>query len=208
MDMAEIERELALLESRFPYVEGETKRTWERQWILNCAPKNAVGAEIGVFRGRFSEVIMTNLTPNTLYLIDPWQKLGEFFWDQPYFNNGKLQTKTALHEVMLRAAKFPATNTVIIEDFFPACESRISMPLDFVYIDASHQHEETLAQLNAAARLIRPGGIIMGDDFVPDKTHANYGVFLAVNEFIKTMPFDFVAAGPSRQWCLRHEEAR
>jgi hypothetical protein len=42
-----------------------------RKTVLNQLPKNAVGAEIGVFRGDFSRHIVDYVKPKKLYLVDP-----------------------------------------------------------------------------------------------------------------------------------------
>ena len=208
--MSEIDKELGLMEQEFPYLASELKRTWERQWILDYVPNGGVGAEVGVFRGRFSEVILSTLSPRKMYFIDPWELIGEFFWNWPYFNDGKLPTKKARRESELRVAKFPNTASVFIEDYFPGCVSRVGDLLDFIYIDASHQYEETLAELRACATLVKPDGLILGDDFVSDRSHDHYGVSQAVNEFIKTTSYESCLSGchphPLNVGCIHSPE--
>src|SRR5688572_8310234 len=43
-----------------------------RKKLLSMLPTNAIGAEIGVWRGDFSADILSSCNPNRLYLIDPW----------------------------------------------------------------------------------------------------------------------------------------
>jgi len=45
---------------------------FNRSELLNKLPKNSIGAEIGVDKGDFSELILKKINPSLLYLIDPW----------------------------------------------------------------------------------------------------------------------------------------
>jgi Methyltransferase domain len=196
--------ELAENQSKYPFPSWSLASTRSRQWILTGIAGGGVGAEVGVFRGHFSEVILSTLAPRKFFMIDPWTKLGEFFpWADEYTAFGKLPTALARREAQLRAAKFPGTQTVIIEEKFPACISQIDELLDWIYIDSSHKYSETLQELKAAASILKPDGVIIGDDFYPDRTAYHHGVFRAVNEFVKTGPYEFVAGGPNAQWLLR-----
>lgn len=62
---------IARIEKQFPMPPGEMKRLEGRRWILHMVPKGGVGAEIGVFRGHFSDQICRIVQPSKLYLIDP-----------------------------------------------------------------------------------------------------------------------------------------
>ena len=44
-----------------------------REWLLEMMPKNSVCAEIGVFWGEFSRLILKVAEPKMLHLIDPWR---------------------------------------------------------------------------------------------------------------------------------------
>jgi hypothetical protein len=205
----EIEAELALSQALFPFPRSELRRTQWRRWILEFAAPGGTGAEIGVFRGHYSEVLLERLKPRKLYLIDPWEKMGEYFtWSDAYTNFKRLPTRVARRDAQLRAARFAQTEVVFVEDFFPACRPKIADPLDWIYLDASHRFDETLAELRACAAMTKPGGLIMGDDFYPDPKNRHHAVFLAVNQFVSDEPFDFVAAGPAGQWCIRHNAAK
>jgi hypothetical protein len=208
-DPEEASLELFVTQSLFPFPAYEIARTPHRRWILQGVPKGGVGAEVGVFRGHFSQVLLEELAPRQLYLIDPWEKAGKFFyWSDAYTNEGRLPTALARREAALRAAQFPNCSTTLIEDFFPACIGQIQAPLDWIYIDSTHGYEQTLLELRESSKILKPGGLILGDDYYPDPTSAHYGVFRAVNEFLAESDFEIVAAGPSQQWRLRAPEHR
>jgi hypothetical protein len=55
------------------------------------------------------------------------------------------------------------------------------IPADLIYVDASHEEDDVYQDLCHYWKLLRPGGIMFGDDW-----HAYwYGVICAVNRFIK-----------------------
>ncbi len=198
--------ELAANQAKFPFPKWSLAGTTARRWILSGIPAGGVGAEIGVFRGHFSEVILQTLRPRKFYMVDPWTQLGEFFpWaDAQSTAMGKLPHRAGNGaKRSLRASRFANTQTVMIEDGFPNCIAQIDEPLDWIYIDSSHKYEDTLLELKAAASVLKPDGVIIGDDFYADRAAYHHGVFRAVNEFVKTTLFEFVACGPNAQWMLR-----
>ncbi len=196
MDTALIRGELDELQNRFPFPPGEIRRINSRKWILDFVPKRSTGAEIGVFRGHFSEHICDIVKPRKLYLIDPWTTIGEFFgWGGDYTANDTLPTSVARDEARLRSALFPETETVIVEGMFPACADALEEPLDWIYLDASHKYEPTLAELRAIVKFLKPGGLILGDDWSADPYHVHHGVMRACHTFLRETSFDIVAAG-------------
>jgi hypothetical protein len=206
----DIDVELALSQAIFPFPAREIWRTTAREWILEYATPGGVGAEVGVFRGHFTEAILRTLAPDKFYLVDPWRKLGQSFsfsMGGDYSNRGQLPTALARRDAELRARKFPATRTVVIEDFFPQCAAQISEPLDWIYIDSSHLYEPTLVDLAGAAKLIKPNGRILGDDYWPLHPDPPHGVARALKTFLSTEPFQMLAAGPQGQWCIRRLSA-
>jgi hypothetical protein len=200
----EILTRLAETGAAYPFPQSELERTRGRTWILDYAPRNAVGAEIGVFRGHFTEKLLTILTPRLLYLIDPWTLQGQDFgYVSPYTNDGKLPTAIAREEAILRAALFTVGQTALLEARFPDCLGQISERLDWAYLDASHAFDDTYRELEALDRILAPGGVILGDDWTHEVSHPHYGVCQAVNAFVRARDYQVVAAGPFMQWCIR-----
>src|SRR5579859_418430 len=71
--------ELTINQQEFPFPRWALEGAAARRWVLENASRGSVGAEVGVFRGHFSEVILSTLSPKKFYMIDPWTKIGEFF---------------------------------------------------------------------------------------------------------------------------------
>jgi methyltransferase family protein len=85
--------------------------------------------------------------------------------------------------VEFRVARHPDIHVVLIEGNFPDCSSKIGEVLDWVYLDSNHQYDNVLCQLYVASKMTKPDGVIMGDDWWPDRKHPHHGVFRAVNQF-------------------------
>jgi hypothetical protein len=191
-------------QEEYPFPAHEIQRLNARKWILRHAKIGGIGAEIGVFRGHFSDVLLNELEPKKLYLIDPWRKLGQYFdFKNPYTCDGKLPTQIAYDEVVFRAAKHASSEVVVIEGFFLEEAHKIEEKLDWIYLDASHKYDSTLAELHATRELLKPGGVIIGDDWSPDPASPHHGVFRAIHEYVKATNSQIVAAGPSGQYCIR-----
>ena len=123
-----------------------------------------VGAEIGVWRGEYSETLC-KANPNLhLYSVDSWQlssyeKLEQeiaLIAPQSYFDS-KYQ------EAMQRLA--PYNCTIVKKDSMPALADFKDNSLDFVYIDANHDFVNFTNDLHYWLKKIRPGGIMSGHDY-------------------------------------------
>ena len=150
-------------------------------------------------------MLIEELKPKKVYLIDPWTKLGEFFnFGGPYTNHGKLPTSLAKREAELRTARFSDVDVEIIEGFFLEEIGKIKEKLDWIYIDGSHKYDNVLKDLTGASKIINAAGRIFGDDWWPNPGSLHHGVFRAVQTFVRTTDYQIVAAGESPgQYCLR-----
>jgi hypothetical protein len=183
-------------------------RVEERRTILRFIAPGTVGAEIGVFTGLFSEFILQNASPRMLHLVDPWWNAwGDFFPDSDnYTDHGRLSTRIAQEAALARAQR--ASRTCVVQ-----CDVAFSVDwlaqqedgsLDWVYLDSSHTYEDTIEELELLRRKVRPGGYILGDDFYPDPSDPEFGVFRAVHEAIRRHPeLELVYAGTDYQFALR-----
>ena len=200
----EMEARIDAFDKSASFPEKQVERTVKRVWLAEKLPRQAIGAEIGVFRGHFAEVLCRTAKPNFVYLIDPWTVGGDVFtWGAAYTNNKTLKTIDAYEEAKLRVARGGAKEVLMIQGYFPDCAGAIKHPLDWVYLDASHSYEGTLAQLVAIDSIMNPTGIIAGDDWSPDPAARHHGVFRAVQEFVVQSRWKIVMCGYLSQWMLR-----
>ena len=155
-----------------------------RRWhYLQTLPKRGVAAEIGVFRGEFTEHILRVTQPRELHLIDGWWELyGERFPDWGvYTDHGRLKTRTAFAEAQRRTQGKAVTFHV--GDDLAILPTFAEGYFDWVYLDTTHEYEHTLTELQILGRKV--SGVIMGDDWRddPNADDCNAGGARAVRRF-------------------------
>lgn len=107
-----------------------------RLFILDDLPTNSICAEIGVYKGNFSQYILKICEPEMLHLIDP-------YFQFPLVN---LEGNFSIHE-----KRFEDTN--FKNDYF-----------DWVYLDTDHGFMSTYRQLELCYKKVKKDGFITGDD--------------------------------------------
>lgn len=144
-------------------------RLWPTRHALMRAmvARGSIGAELGVQTGRFSQFILTELRPSKFHLIDI--ALGQILHNEctairPAIASGQV----ALHEGDSR--------TVL-----PRFEES---SLDWIYVDGDHEYDVVRFDLAQAARVVKPGGLIVCNDYTQFSPIEGkpYGVQKAVNE--------------------------
>lgn len=152
--------------------------------LLEALPKNAVCAELGVFRGDFSAEILNRTHPKTLYLVDLFEgvmRSGD--------RNGENVIAIDMREEMRNVRKrFKANPEVVVIrscswKWLALCKAA---SLDWIYIDTSHNYEDTQKELLHSWDVVKPRGFICGHDY----SHHFPGVMCAVNEFVQRYGMD------------------
>ena len=122
-----------------------------------------VGAEIGVARGEYSEILCETNPKLHLYSIDPW-KVSAYEPDglqlgvgQKLFNEFYKETKKRLAPYNCTVKRKPSLKAVT--DFK-------DNSLDFVYIDGNHDFVNFASDLHYWSKKVRGGGIISGHDYI------------------------------------------
>lgn len=155
-----------------------------RRQILSRLPKGGLCAEVGVWHGDFTRMILNQIQPDKLLLIDPWKNFEE---------------RTDAFDGTTGDAKFEKIYQSVCDKYAPEIESGkvevkrgLSVPVfkkmeknsfSFVYLDGDHSYEGVKADLKAVLPLMKPGGIIMLDDYHRRGWWGD-GVIRATNEFI------------------------
>lgn len=164
--------------SRIPSVELQAihienlKTLTDRYQLLSLLPSDAVVAEVGVFRGEFSEAILQSTRPEILHLIDCWEgKAGLQHLDTV---RQRFDAAIAAGKVRLHRQKSVAALEQFPDNYF-----------DWVYIDTDHSYQTTAEELRCCARVVKPDGWIAGHDYVTGNWNGGvrYGVVEAVNAF-------------------------
>jgi len=151
-----------------------------RNDLLDLLPKNLKIAELGIFQGQFSKIILEKMHPSELFLVDIFPT--EMVSGDKDGNNiisvdlEKMYTKIVDEFKNSEVVKVVKSHTV---DFLNSLKDEY---LDVVYIDADHSYEAVKKDLEFSFKKIKNNGIIMGHDY----TNGMFPeVVRAVDEFCK-----------------------
>ncbi|MGV8096399.1 MAG: class I SAM-dependent methyltransferase [Mangrovibacterium sp.] len=182
------------------------ERPLYRNDFLKLLPPNSIGAELGVFKGEFSKEILSVVKPNKLHLIDIWwKKFGEYYPDWgAYTNYGKLGTREAFRLMKENIKENKEKCSIHIGNDQEILLKFPDKYFDWVYLDSSHEYNETKNELHLIRKKIKPCGLITGHDFYPDRNSRHYGVYKAVTEFCLNTPWKIVYIDRHSQWCLKN----
>jgi Methyltransferase domain len=115
-----------------------------------------VGAEVGVDKGEYSELLCQTIPGLHLFCVDPYSTYKDYvdFTDQAALDANYATARE-------RLAPYHVT-------FLRLFNGYLSFPnncLDFVYIDGNHSFEAVTQDLNTWPAKVRPGGIVSGHDW-------------------------------------------
>jgi hypothetical protein len=149
--------------------------------LLHILPKHSVDAEIGVLRGDFSASVLRVVQPARYHLIDPWEFSATSKYGGAYDGViGRFERQIACGQVVVH--RTTSVNMQLPDN-----------SLDWVYIDGAHDFEGVLNDLRHFCSMVKPAGLIAGDDYGTYDPRWGNGVEKAVNAFIKEAPVGVVS---------------
>lgn len=118
----------------------------------------SVGAEIGVYKGAFSEMLCS--AGLKVYAIDPWHS---------YDSGGRITKDNKRNQYLYNRAyntlkKYPDC-TIIRKTSMDAVPWFKDESLDFVYIDGDHNFKHIAQDIYEWTYKVRKGGIVAGHDY-------------------------------------------
>jgi hypothetical protein len=116
------------------------------------------GAEIGVERGKFSEVLCRTIPGLTLLAVDTW-------CSRPGYREHVTEELWAEIEQDCRRRLRPFNALVAKADSEEAAWALPDGLLDFVYVDGEHTEAAVLRDLRAWLPKVRKGGVVAGHDW-------------------------------------------
>lgn len=121
--------------------------------------------ELGVWHGEFAkDILERNPSIKTYYMLDPWRTLDN--WNKP-FNISAPEFEEA-YETSLKNTNFAAQKRVILRGTTLEMIDQINdESLDLIYIDGDHTLRGICIDLISVWPKLKPGGLIVGDDFSP-----------------------------------------
>lgn len=125
------------------------------------------GAEIGVQRGDFSEVLCKRIPGLKFYGVDSWTAYEGYIDFRKGHDSLEAEQTEVWDKYYIRAkerlAPFDAT---LIQGWSQEVVTQFEdNSLDWVYIDANHDLRHTIDDIDDWSKKVRPGGIISGHDY-------------------------------------------
>ena len=185
---------------------GKTGVNKDSDKILHLIKPGTIGAEIGVWKGSSSEKFLKKGLKK-FYMVDSWSLSGydpavqandPTFSLTKVFNNyqGLVGSKhpadfedyydKIYNGVVKKFSKYEEAEICRMgsNDWFEQYK-KTGEKLDWIYIDGDHSYTGVKNDLNNAIEVVKPGGIIIGDDYKWKSLDADKGgVKKAVNEFV------------------------
>lgn len=182
-----------------------------RNALIKNIPQKAKWAEVGVYRGDFSQDILDLCNPSELNLIDNWKFeieehnpftdtaenfsgfVGKIHWE--HFGDDPNATQEQNYQYVKSRFSSRQNVKVIRSKSIEGLREFSDHSLDVIYIDANHQYEYVLRDMMEARSKLRPGGIMLLNDFYegPGGTEQNLGTIGAANAFVKRYNFQYLA---------------
>lgn len=165
-----------------------------------CEPRLA--AEVGVFRGETSALLLRMFDTLRLTLVDPWKAAA---CDSTWAGSGSTLAKKpqAVMEKAYRdaisATQFAHDRRVVLRLTSERAAAKIADgALDFVFIDGDHSLEAVTRDLLHWTPKVRSGGFVMGHDYTKPPPR-KFGVAEAVDAFALHNQYE-VHVGPDEVW--------
>jgi len=122
------------------------------------------GAEVGVERAKYSEVLLRENILLQLTCVDAWQAYRGY---RDHVDQQKLNR--FYDEAQQRLEPWKNRVTVVRAFSVDAAAQIPDRSLDFVYLDAAHDFASVAADLRAWAPKVKVGGIVAGHDYIKAK---------------------------------------
>ena len=170
--------------------------------IMHVIKPDTTGAEIGVWMGntstQFLKKGLKKLYMVDCYSVEPYKENTEMSYQeyrakyqpitgeiaeagfQKFYDRVYEEIKQRFQE-MTEVKICRMTSDKFFNQYFPTKNTE----LDWIYIDGDHSYEGCLKDLENALKVVKTGGLILGDDYGwPNAKWSKPGVTKAVNEFI------------------------
>lgn len=181
LERSAVERQLALMQ------------------FLRRLPSRMTGAEVGVFDGHTSEVLLREFPELQLWMVDPWRP----FEGAAVISKLNADQFAAVESNAIWWTEWAESRRFILREHSPVAAQRFGNgSLDFAFIDANHLYESVRDDLVAWWPKIRAGGLLTGHDYgVYGDARGEWGVKRAVDEFAASERRR-VEVGTDGVWCL------
>jgi hypothetical protein len=181
----------------------------QRAFLLDLMPKDSVCAEVGVWKGNFSEQILRSVQPRRLHLIDPWVCASDAVYKEAMYapeQGGNQKYMDEMHLSILSKFSAEIGSGCVVVHRQPSEDAVKQFPssyFDWVYIDGNHLYEFVKRDLQEFGARVKVGGFLAGDDYRSDKWWKD-DVIRAVDEMrAQRQLWETVLVDDKGQWVLR-----
>jgi len=129
-------------------------------------PKKSVGAEIGVWTGKFTRQILAIVQPKEYHLIDPWEFMPQY--PNRWYGGSSATSQKGMNKIFASIMKEFSGIPGITIHRLKAAKAADRLPqehFDWVYIDGDHSYKEVKRDIQHYYPLIKPDGLLCGDDW-------------------------------------------
>lgn len=149
------------------------------RWIRELGFKR--GVEIGVDHAEFSRQICENNNQLKLFGIDPYLKYDEY---REYKDQAEMTGIEEWAHIVMNDHVRRGRYEFIKEKSMEALKHFEDESLDFVYIDANHEADFPLRDIEEWTKKVRKGGMVAGHDYVRIKV-LNFTIKDALEQYTK-----------------------
>ena len=165
-----------------------------RNCVFRRLPQYSRGAEIGVYKGEFSRLILERIKPVEFHLIDPWEYFSDPTYEKSWYGGSAGKDQANMDFIYRSVSEtFRSLGNVVIHRSRSADCAHLfpEAYFDWVYVDGNHQYEFVKQDLELYFPKVKPGGFIAGDDYGTPGWWDD-GVTRAVDEFVSRHPCEIV----------------
>jgi len=151
-----------------------------REMGLREVPENAVIAEIGVAFGAFSQSMLEIAKPKKMYAIDIFNDKTTGFWGDNVFAENNT---THFEWYKKKFEKYVSDETLEMKKGL-SWDIMAEFPdgtFDYVYLDAAHDYDSVVKDIEVLKHKVKDGGIIQFNDYTFQDA---IGVAPAVNKYV------------------------
>jgi methyltransferase family protein len=161
--------------------------TLGRRRVLFFVPPRAVCAEIGVWKGDFSEQVLKLRHPREFHLIDPW--MFESKYPGRWYGGDAAKNQDDMDNIKNSVCRRFAGNSAVAIHRSKSVEAAAQFPneyFDWIYIDGDHSWEAVLNDLEAWHTKLKVRGTLALDDYDWRDEEGLYSIRYAVDRFLGT----------------------
>ena len=161
-------------------------REERRSFLVKYIPRGGCVAEIGVWKGDFSKLLLGSSKISDYYLIDPYEFMPQY---PARMYGGKIAKSQAdMDEICMSVRKSLASCNANLHWIRKKSEEAAgdikNNSLDFLYIDGNHYYDGVLGDIRAYLNKVKIGGFVVFDDWFWKDDKGRTSVAAAVCTFL------------------------